>query len=125
MPVRQKIMGACVALGSVLLFAGCGGSQNPARGGGYITNSPALNRLGDGLWDGAWAIPLLLWRMSGNFYPLYPNHFGLAYFIGFAIAALVVAGAIAGLLAWLGLRGFMIGMAAMLLVIMIFSGKPG
>ena len=94
MPLRQKVAGACAALGLVLALAGCGGAQNPMR------TANAAPPFFDGWWDGLWAIPLFVWRITGHVYALHIAHAGTVYQTGWIFGAICFVLVVAWLLRW-------------------------
>jgi hypothetical protein len=112
MPFRQKVMSAGAALGLVLVVAGCGGQQNPIR----TVNSAAP--FFDGWWDGLWAVPLFIGRITGHNYGLHTLHAGTLYSTGWVFGFLSF-----WFVAWMLVSGFDLSRFAFgaVLVLLIFA----
>lgn len=116
MPLRRKVTSAGMALGLVLLLAGCGGPQNPWKVGNYA--------FFNGWWDGFTALLLAIGKIFGGDYGLRTHHAGLYYNVGW------VFGVICSFLALFVLAdtfaevatGLLLGAAVVLmLLLMIYS----
>ncbi|MBX4190798.1 hypothetical protein KW794_01795 [Candidatus Saccharibacteria bacterium] len=115
MPLRQKVTGACAALGIALLVAGCGGSQDPLR------TADAAPPFFDGSWDGFWFIPLFFWRLTGNVYGLYAVSTTPAYWFGYLVGVAVFVIIITPLARWVGFGAFLLGVAVGYIVMAIIN----
>lgn len=91
MPLRQKVISAGMALGLVVLLAGCGGSQNP-----WKVQTGISNWFVNGIWDGLLAVPVWFFLnvLGGNRHQLYTRNAVIGYYIIYVIVLVIVISAI-------------------------------